>query len=846
MTKLNPESIIRINPDYLLFIRNNSIIAGNLRSDAAPVSLQPLHLLLLDCFAKPKSLKTGSLEFQAAKTTKILAGNLPMEVVYERLSELISQNILQQAPQSAAIAADSITVSEPSFLSEQTVAIDGNYKVHKNFSLVAKADALLLMHKDTEAKFSFSMDMLFTLLSLGHRENIRESENFKAPHIALDMHWRHIHWFIKNGILIKKNRLPEKTLKPVETTIPWNSNVNYWKSLPPTNKIPVYFVPHTQNHYPLALGLIQTAIRDFENGRLLDRFELIPITYMSADDYLSGPYRKFGSGVWLFSNYLWSVETNLAISKFVKQNSPRNITIHGGPSTPDYEQKCEQFFIDNSSVDIAVHGEGEVSICETLDTILGTKTDLHIEPEQLKMVNGISYRDFRDSSIKVVHTASRVRMKDPNVIPSPYQTDVFDYYDSSVEAAIIETNRGCPFGCTFCDWGSAINQKVRKFDLDRVRDEIKWSAEKGTKVIWIADANFGMYDRDIEVADYIIQMKNQYGFPQEVVVNYTKNTTTRLVDIIKIFSDGGIISQGVISIQTHDTQTLEVISRKNIKLDKYEELRNIFQNMNLPLSTDLMLGLPGSTIAGLKNDLQHYIDADVSVKAYPTQLLPNSPMADPDYIEKYKITTSENGYLSSSYSYTSEDLEQMKALYKAFTMSDGYGLLRYVVRFLQWEYGIPGVDFIYDLLCKLQQDKTKYPLLAFALSFFDTEKCIPTGWGAFYEELRLYLIEEYQVVNDSALNTVLEVNKAAMPDEAITYPHTIDLEHDFIEYFKANSAASGNAEKVKLKQLPASTMVFNDSDGLVDIDDQYLQYDSHQFFWELDSDASRTRSAFAF
>ena len=32
-------------------------------------------------------------------------------------------------------------------------------------------------------------------------------------------------------------------------------------------------------------------------------------------------------------------------------------------------------------------------------------------------------------------------------------------------AAIYETDRGCPFKCTFCDWGSATASKVNKFDL---------------------------------------------------------------------------------------------------------------------------------------------------------------------------------------------------------------------------------------------------------------------------------------------------------------------------------------------------------------------------------------------
>jgi radical SAM superfamily enzyme YgiQ (UPF0313 family) len=41
-----------------------------------------------------------------------------------------------------------------------------------------------------------------------------------------------------------------------------------------------------------------------------------------------------------------------------------------------------------------------------------------------------------------------------------------------------ETNRGCPFQCTFCDWGSATAAKVNQFELDRLLREVDWFAEK--------------------------------------------------------------------------------------------------------------------------------------------------------------------------------------------------------------------------------------------------------------------------------------------------------------------------------------------------------------------------------
>lgn len=846
MDSLTSKSLLSVNPDQCLLVRNKQIILANLTIKSPPIPMQPLHLLLINTFIHAKTLAQGVDDFTQSETAKLLVGEIPKNVVRSRIEQLFSMGVL--VIQSAQEENDKPTnIDSGSFINESQTSTPiehGLYKVHKNLSINITSNGFVVNHVASLPSTIIGLDSIFTLLATVQNANITDSLKYKAPYISESQHWNKIQRLISLSILVEKNKVnvpsvtDKKSSNKVITTFDW-------KDYPKQEKIPIYFVPHTENHYPLALGLINTAITYYKNGLLLDKYQLVPIRYMEPEQFLSGPYRKYGAGIWLFSNYLWSVETNVALSKFIKQNSPRNITIHGGPSTPDYEQKCEEFLKQNGSIDVAIHAEAEISICEVLELLEQGDAEFYFNTEQLSQVKGISYRTRAQGNFDIIHTDKRTRMKEPDTIHSPYIEGVFDHYGDNVEAAIIESNRGCPFGCTFCDWGSAISQKVRKFDIQRVKQEIEWIARNQTKVLWIADANFGIYDRDIDIASYIIEMKKKYDFPQEVVVNYTKNTTLRLVEIIKIFSEGGIISQGVISIQTMDSQTLEVVSRTNIKLDKYDELRNIFLDLKLPLSTDLMLGLPGTTIDALKSDLQHYFDSDVQIKAYPTQLLPNSPMASPDYIEKYKIKTSDDGYLVSTYSYNEQDLQMMKTLYKVFTMADGYSLFRYVLRYLQWEHDIKALDFLYDLISNLANNQKEFPLLNFAINFFETEKSIPGGWVQFYQEVAKYLNRFYQIDSSSGLNTVLLVSRMAMPEESLIYPTVIELKHDISAYFKVNMNAE-QFPKIPLNSFTETQLTFRDSDGLVAIDDTYLQYDSHQFFWELDSNVSRARSAFSF
>ena len=609
-----------------------------------------------------------------------------------------------------------------------------------------------------------------------------------------------------------------------------------WKDLVPDGRIPVYFVPHMENHFPLALGVLFSALKSYNDGALLDRFQLIPIHFLHPNQLLSGPYKKFGAGVWLFSNYMWSVDLNLQICDAVKKHDSRNITVHGGPSTPDYKVACQEFMDKHRSIDIAVHGEGEVAICEIVSAIVSNDTtDFAFDEFLLSAVSGISFRNA--ISGLVVQTKSRERMKDLDVVPSPYLSGYFDQYGGRVEAAIIETNRGCPYGCTFCDWGSATNQKVRKFDIDRVYNELEWIGKNKIRVLWIADANFGMYERDIDISRHIVAIKAKYGFPQEVVVNYTKNSTLKLVEIIKIFTEGNIISQGIISIQTTDETTLDVINRKNIRTERYDELSKIFSDLRLPLSTDLMIGLPGITVEAFARDLQRYIDMDVSVKAYPTQLLPNSPMANPEYIEKYDIKVDENNYLISSYSYSEQDLALMKEIYQVYVMADGYSLLRYVIRFLQWEHGIKAMDFLQCLLQVVTENPASFPQLTWAVKYFNHDKSMPGGWRSFYAELEQFILINYGVKADSALQTVLMVSELSMPDDSLTYPTKSVLQHDFVSYFH-----NFIDDARPLREYPSAEFCVSDPNSMSSVNMDYMQYDTHQFFWELASDVSRPKS----
>ena len=183
----------------------------------------------------------------------------------------------------------------------------------------------------------------------------------------------------------------------------------------------------------------------------------------------------------------------------------------------------------------------------------------------LSDVSGISFR----LDGEVVTTAERVRMADLDVIPSPYLAGHFDCFANVPGVtAVIETNRGCPYGCTFCDWGSNTRSRVREFATERVLAELEWCARNGVEAIYIADANFGIMERDLEIAEHVARLKETYGFPLDCSTNYAKNTTKYLKKIVAKWVDAGILTRGKVSLQSFDPPTLLAIRRQNIKIEQ--------------------------------------------------------------------------------------------------------------------------------------------------------------------------------------------------------------------------------------------------------------------------------------
>ena len=320
------------------------------------------------------------------------------------------------------------------------------------------------------------------------------------------------------------------------------------------------------------------------------------------------------------STYIWNRSYNHVLGRELRKANPNIFIFTGGPEPPITDPK---FFERFPYIDVAVKQEGEISVKNILECLLGNR-------ENMKNIPGLLIND----NGKIIDTGPGIRIEKLDEIPSPYLTDVFkplmEKHPEIRWNATLETNRGCPYACTFCDWGSLTYNKVKKFGLERVYAELEWIGKNNCDFVSLTDANFGIFpERDSLIADKLIQVQKQYNNPKAYTIAWAKNQKQEVVDIVrKLIYEGGSKMGLNLSVQSMDDNVLDIIKRKNLEMNKIEEVFELCEQYSIPLYTELILGLPGETLETWKDNFYKLFKAGnhTGITVYQAQLLENAEM----------------------------------------------------------------------------------------------------------------------------------------------------------------------------------------------------------------------------
>ena len=475
-------------------------------------------------------------------------------------------------------------------------------------------------------------------------------------------------------------------------------------------------------YLPLVSGILSANAK--RNKKIKEEFKFHKFIFHpdTAENILKNSYRETPH-IASFSISMWNEQLSLKVAQILKEKF-NTFIIFGGASCPHYPK---EYFKKYPFIDLTIRAEGEEAFNGVLLRYLKDKNDFSKIPN-------VSYRDNKSKKC-IINLEKNPFIRDLDLYPSPYLDGEFDYLVPNNKKhsyqAIIETNRGCPFLCTYCYWGRGGNTtKYRYHSLERVFAEIEWIGKKKILYVFNADSNFGMHKRDIEIAKKLVQTKLKTGYPDKFRTCWGKNTSEQIFKIANLLHDHGLEKGITLARQTNSLEALKNVKRDNIKLDAYTDLEKKFNSLQIPIYAEMITGLPGETYRSWTDGLGSLLDSNINnqIFVYQAEVYPNTELNEEAYKKKHKIKTKKIDLLETHCSpksqtwlkehqeivvetstMTKEDWKKRNLFSVTLMLLHSFKVGFYLMNYLKREMNITGKDLI-KFICS-KTSKTKHPFI---------------------------------------------------------------------------------------------------------------------------------------
>jgi radical SAM superfamily enzyme YgiQ (UPF0313 family) len=388
-----------------------------------------------------------------------------------------------------------------------------------------------------------------------------------------------------------------------------------------------------QYYLPFSMGILQAYARAHLPS--YPDFDFLPVIY-SREPLANAVERLSPADVAFFSSYVWNHHYNLELACLIKKHRPRCVVVFGGPQVPEGEKALEEMLRRHPFIDLCCYGEGEVAFTAVLANSSG------------RVWESVPSSGFLDQMGRFVLNSPAPRISDVDTIPSPYLSGIFDSLIANNPeqrwSVLIETNRGCPFSCAYCTWGSPNRRAVFKWNLSRVMAEIDWISAHRIEFVFCCDANFGLFaKRDLAIVRKVAENKARFGFPKALSVQSTKNATETIFALNKVLHEAGLQKGVNLALQSVNPATLANIGRRNISGRTYSELQELFASAGIATFSDIILGLPSESYDTFADGVSSIISGGQHnrIQFINLSVLENSQMASEDFQKRFGMVIRE-------------------------------------------------------------------------------------------------------------------------------------------------------------------------------------------------------------
>ena len=461
---------------------------------------------------------------------------------------------------------------------------------------------------------------------------------------------------------------------------------------------------------PYSVGCLWSYCSQFDD--ITDNYQLQRLIFKreDPDELVAGLDNPF---LCAFSCFIWNEQYNLHVAQKVKQAYPNCVIEFGGP------QASKSMLDKHDFIDcVMLGGDGEENFLDLLRLL------------------------YKEEEYPRLYERSRMTNLD---MPSPYQAGIFDTIVAEnpdvTWASMLESNRGCPHRCTYCDWGGTTYGKVQQFGLERVIEDIDWMVNNRVGYIFMTDANFGMFgERDIYLAGLLREAgQNPKSRIDDIVIQYSKNSNENVFKVAEAL--GEFCKRGItISAQSMNQPTLKAVKRKNLSIKNYAQHMELAKKYKVRTYTEMILGLPEETLESWKEGFATILEngQHESIDIWFCQVFGNTELNSALSREVYGIeTVKAEDYLSFTNTKHSNITEIVEIINKTNTMSTKDIVEAYLYSWMIVQFHINGFS---QLISKYYRNVKNISYRQFYDKLFEHVKNDPKLFGDHYRSLynRLY------------------------------------------------------------------------------------------------------------
>lgn len=332
--------------------------------------------------------------------------------------------------------------------------------------------------------------------------------------------------------------------------------------------------------------------------------------------------------VLMISCYAWNIRLCHAVAQQVREINPDIVIVAGGPQQTQPESFVDYLcyamghgeqFLQNLLPQLQQHGK--VVDPDSVPFLITSNYKSPVTTQRYEFPTASAY-EYNQAWISEVVTTARQLNKTVTLS--------------------LETARGCPYACTYCEWGGGIGTKISQKPMSVIERDIEVASLLGVEELDIIDANFGILPRDVDVADCIAAAKKTYGYPHRVAVyGLAKTRVDRREAILDRLFEGQLIEFYFMAIQTANPDVLVNVRRTDIDLEQNLRLAAKYkQQYNSQAKVEIIMGLPGYTLDDFYHEMLLFQQTgNWFCPRNLFSLLPNTEAASAAYRAQYQLKT---------------------------------------------------------------------------------------------------------------------------------------------------------------------------------------------------------------